>query len=372
MAVEQPLPFFVVLLGLGLASVVFADLRQWPHLRWPVALFLDLAALRLVFSMAARPELDQGGQLGPIVLVTQAIIGLYVLSLLVGTWFRARPVRAFEVIQTALALTVGLAAITRVHGAAGPWGLLVATGAIVTAVYLAPMEGRRFDSWFYGGLAIALTFASGPLVWEGAPLALFFAGVALTLITLGRWRLTHLLWGGSVILFWAAAVACGSLSVLLSGLARAPDADWSSVTPGAGVVVALALLGWVVMTVRTKDRDDGAARFIALGLLVLTLLGSVALVSHGLRAALGGASASAAVIILVRTVLLCGVAVGLAVGRRLGGTIELNWAAWGLLVVSGLKVLLQDLPNGNAGTLVIAFLALGLAIIAVPRLLKVS
>jgi hypothetical protein len=74
--VEQPLPFFIVLLGLGLASVVLADFRQWPHLRWPVALFLDVAALRLVFSMAARPELDQAGQLGPIVLVTQAIIGL--------------------------------------------------------------------------------------------------------------------------------------------------------------------------------------------------------------------------------------------------------------------------------------------------------
>ena len=219
---------------------------------------------------------------------------------------------------------------------------------------------------------MALTFASGPLVLAGASLALFFAVVALALIALGRWRLTRLLWGGAAVLFWAAALTCGSLSALLSGLARPPDADWSGLTPGAAVVVALSLAGWVLMTVRVKARDDAAARFIALVLGTLTLLGGVALVSHGLRAALGGASASASVIILVRTLLLCSAAVGLALGRRLGGTIELNWAAWGLLLVSGLKVLLQDLPNGHAGMLIVAFLALGLAIIAVPRLLKVS
>lgn len=372
-ATDAPLSFFVVLLGLGVASVVFADLRQWPHQRWPVALFLDLVALRLVFSLSARPEAEQAGQLGPIVLVTQAVIGLYVLALLIGTWFRQRPVRTFEVIQTAVVLTVGLLAITRVHGAAGPWGLLVSGGALVTALHLAPQEGRRFDAWFYGVLGIALTFASGPLILSGAPLGLFWAVVSVGLVVLGRWRLTYLMWSGAAALAWASALPGGTLDLMLSGLVRAPDGDWSSLTRTAVVLVALSLIGWGLMTVRAgPNREEPATRVVALVLLALGVLGVAALCGHGARALLGGASASASMLILVRTLLLSAAAVGLALGRKLGAPLELNWAAWGLLVIGGLKVLVQDLPNGNAGTLVIAFLGLGLAIIAVPRLLKVG
>ena len=61
---------------------------------------------------------------------------------------------------------------------------------------------------------------------------------------------------------------------------------------------------------------------------------------------------------------------GFALARKRGASLELGWAAWALLGLSGLKVLLQDLPSGHAGALVIAFLSLGLAISAVPRLLK--
>lgn len=366
---DSPLAVFIVLAGLGIASVVLADVRSWPHLRWPVALFLDLVSLRLVFSLSARPAAEQG-QLGAIVLVTQAIIGVYVLGLLVGTWFRARPVRAFEVLQTAVILTVGLLAVTRVHGAAGPWGLLVAAGALGTALHLAPVAGRLFDACFYGVLGVALTFASTPLILSGAPLGLAWGLVGVALAAVGRWRLTHLMWGGAAVLLWAAAGAGGTLELMVSGLARAPSGEWALLTPVATAIVGLALVGWAVMTVREKAREDVAARGLALVLLALTGLGAIALVSHASRQGLGGASAPASVIILLRTLSLCGVAVGLAFARKLGAAMELSWAAWGLLVVAGLKVLAQDLPNGHAGMLVIAFLALGLAITAVPRLLR--
>ena len=368
-ATDTPLPVFVVLGGLAVASVVLADVRSWPHLRWPVALFLDFVSLRLVFSLSARPEAEQG-QLGAVVLVTQGIIGVYVLGLFIGTWFRARPVRAFEVLQTAVILTVGLAAITRVHGAAGPWGLLVAAGALTTALRLAPQAGKLFDACFYGVLGVALTFASAPLILSGPALGLAWGLVGLALALVGRWRLRHLMWGGAAVLLWAAAVAAGTMELLLSGLARSPSAEWMELTPAAAAIVGLALIGWALMTVRDKARDDLPARIVALGLLALTGLGLIALTSLGARSLLGGAAASAALVILLRTLLMCGVAVGLAFARKLGATLELSWAAWGLLVVAGLKVLAQDLPNGHAGMLVIAFLALGLAITAVPRLLR--
>ncbi len=368
-ATDTPLAVFAVLGGLAVASVVLADVRSWPHLRWPVALFLDFVSLRLVFSLSARPAAEQG-QLGAVVLVTQAIIGVYVLGLFIGTWFRARPVRTFEVLQTAVILTVGLLAVTRVHGAAGPWGLLVAGGALATALRLAPMEGRLFDACFYGVLGVALNFASAPLILRGPPLGLMWGLVGLALVMLGRWRLTHLMWGGAAVLLWAASVEAETFELLLSGLVRAPSAEWLTLTPAAAAIVGLAATGWALMTVRAKLLEEPAARGLALGLLALTGLGLIALVSLGARSMLGGATASASLVILLRTLLLCSVAVGLAFARKLGATMELSWAAWGLLVVAGLKVLAQDLPNGHAGMLVIAFLALGLAITAVPRLLR--
>ncbi|MDP1825560.1 MAG: hypothetical protein Q8L48_20035 [Archangium sp.] len=367
-ATDTPLPFFVVLATLGLASVVFAEFRQWPHLRWPVALFLDLAALRLVFSLSARPEAEQGA-LGAIVLVTQGVIGVYVLALFLGTWLRDHPVRAFEVVQTAVVLTVGLLTITRVHGAAGPWGLLVATGALVTAIWLASLE-RTFDSWFFGVLGMALTFASGPLVLGGPALGVFWASVGLGLAALGRGRMTPLLWGGAAVLGWAGTVPGGTLELILSGLLRAPAGEWARLTPIAAALVGLALASWALMTVRLKDRAEAASRFLAMTLLALVVLGGVALGAHGARALLGGEGAAAGLVILLRTLSLCGAAVGLAFARRLGGPIEFSWAAWGALVLGGGKVLVQDLPNGQAGSLVVAFLALGLAITAVPRLLR--
>ena len=316
------------------------------RVRWPVALFLDLAALRLVFSCSASPEADPAPQLVSIVLATQAIIGLYVVALFATTWLRDRPVRAFEVIQIVLVLSVGLATLTRVHGAAGPWGLLVAAGAFVTAIYLAQLEGRRFDSALFGAL------------------------VGLGLAGLGRGRLSRLFWGGGSVLIWAATGPAGTLEVLISGLARAPDGAWAALTLTSGVMVASGFAGWFVMTVRVKDRDEPSARLLAFIPLALAVLGGVALISHGARASLGGAVAPASIIILVRTLLLCGAAVALALARKRGASLELGWAAWALLGLSGLKVLLQDLPGGHAGALVIGFLALGLASSAVPRLLK--
>ena len=81
---------------------------------------------------------------------------------------------------------------------------------------------------------------------------------------------------------------------------------------------------------------------------------------------LGGAPAR---VILLRTLLLNAAAIVLALGHRAGGPIELAWGAAGLLGLCVLKLLVQDLPQGNAGSLVIAFLTMCVAILVVPRLL---
>jgi len=61
-------------------------------------------------------------------------------------------------------------------------------------------------------------------------------------------------------------------------------------------------------------------------------------------------------------------AVGLAwLGRRPAFQ-EAGWLAYPLLGVTGLKVLLEDLPRGRPATLVLGFAFYGAGLILVPRI----
>ena len=97
------------------------------------------------------------------------------------------------------------------------------------------------------------------------------------------------------------------------------------------------------------------------GLLVLTLLHVAAGREHW---------ADPAILATVRTVVIAGTAVLLAALGRRPGLAELTWLAYPLLVLGGIKLLAQDLPQGRPATLVIGFVAYGIALILTPRLLR--
>ena len=65
-------------------------------------------------------------------------------------------------------------------------------------------------------------------------------------------------------------------------------------------------------------------------------------------------------------------AVSLAFVRRRVGLLELGWLSVFVLAAGALKLVLEDLRAGGASALFVAFAFYGIALILVPRLLRVS
>ncbi len=70
------------------------------------------------------------------------------------------------------------------------------------------------------------------------------------------------------------------------------------------------------------------------------------------------------------TVALAAVTVGLALLASRWGVVEAGWLVYPMLVLTGLKVVSQDLTSGRAVVLVVALASYGTALVVSPRLLR--
>jgi hypothetical protein len=70
----------------------------------------------------------------------------------------------------------------------------------------------------------------------------------------------------------------------------------------------------------------------------------------------------------LRTVALVATAVASAWIGRKAAHAEAGWLAYPLLAVTGLKMLLEDLPRGKPSTLILGFTFYGLGLILIPKI----
>jgi hypothetical protein len=70
------------------------------------------------------------------------------------------------------------------------------------------------------------------------------------------------------------------------------------------------------------------------------------------------------------TVALAAATVGLALLASRWGIVEAGWLVYPMLVITGLKVVSQDLGSGRAVVLVVALASYGTALVVAPRLLR--
>ena len=369
-ATSTPAPFRVVLWAVAVASLAMADVRGWHGPRWPIAVFLDALMLRQVLATEILPDDAAVSPYGTAMALTQGTVVLYLGSLTWHTWRRKLPVQSFEVLQTLAVVGMGLGVLVRAQVSLGTPALVLALGSLFTAVHLGAQGERHEDAWFYGLVGLGLALLSGATWSLDVPLAAVWGALALGLAVIGRTRLPEMLWAFATVLAWATAGAGGLLAAMRSGLVDTPGVAWAPLWPGAALTLAVALAAYLAMTVRPPHEDSIALRVMALLLLALPLLGVTALGTYAVRALLGGTDANVAAVLATRTLLLIALAVAAVGCRRLKGPRELSWCAAMALGLCGLKLLAQDLPNGNAVTLVVGFLALGLAVTLLPKLLK--
>jgi hypothetical protein len=371
-AAGRLVPGTLYLVFLGVAALWIGYVRDWTLLRWPVALVADLVVL-LVAIHAADPGTAEGP--GAALLAQSALVAFFLGSFATRTLYMGRKVVPFEMIQTAAVITVGIggAVWVAIRSGLGQVGFGVASvvfGIASYAVAFAFVERRqkiKENFYFYTSVAIVFLLAGTALLLGEPARSLAWAVLALAFGALARRQQSR------TIATHAAGYALGAaLGSDLVGQASVALFVGSSVAwrPGAAVVaVVLVVAGsaWLASRVpRTSvlERLPPVLVYVALALAVSGM--AVAWMAPLVTGT--GPDASPGALATLRTIALVVTAVAAAWMGRGAALSEAGWLAYPILGVTGLKVLLEDLPRGRPATLILGFACYGLGLILVPRI----
>jgi hypothetical protein len=368
--------FTAVMLVIAARVEALAFRDRWLGLRWPTALAVD-AALALALTLALR----EGGppeSYAPLSLRAVAGLGLLLPLLYLGgaalrTLLHGRAVAAFEVLQTPLALLLGLGGAARVLAAAGGSGAIVGIEGLLLGLgcYAAAFgaierrAGQGLTFYTYTSLGAVLTLSGSALILQPLALAALWSLLAVAAAHAGV-RHARATLRSHAVLFLAAA---GAASGLLGGAGRALTAPAGGAPAlGAGALLALAAMAAVyVLLARAGDSEPARVlpRLAAVAMLGFGLLGGVV----GAIAGLLSAPADAGWLAAIRTAGISAAALALAAGARSPRRPELAWLAYAVLGLGALHLLADGLPHGRPATLMVAFVLYGGALLVVPRLL---
>lgn len=373
-----PGTLFLVLLGFE--TLWLAYVLDWHGLRWPTAAAVDLAVLGLSLR-AVSPEAVEGPGLA--MLVQVVMLAAYQASFATRTLLMHRTVVPFEVVQTIGSIAAGLggAAFVASRTPAGIGGAN-AFGAAATVLGLAAygvafaFRGRREQDRanfpFYAAVALLLVVSGTTILLDGPRLGLTWSALAVAAAVLaaplGRRTLAAHAAGYAA----AAAVTTGLLPVASDAILASAARTWAA--PAGAAIAALLAAGacaWLGSRGQAEARPTLVTRLPQLTAVLVTAAGAAGLLIWLLVPPLTGgpgAEASRGAVAAVRTgVLVCGTVLLAWVGRRPAWR-EAGWLVYPLLVATGLKVLLEDLPSGRAATLFVSFGLYGAALLVVPRL----
>ena len=368
------LPFAIVLVALGLATLWIGYAYDWTLLRWPVAFAADLLVVGLTMRAAART-----GTESPLaaVAVQMLLLNVYVASIAIRTLVRARNVNVFEVVQTmaALALGFGGAVYLASFTGAGVLPLAVINFAAGVAcyavawVFVATRQGLSRNFYFYTSLAIVLLMVSSRLLLDDAALALTWIAFAVAAAVIARQSGRAALGWHGVVYLAGACIVSGVLLDSTDAFVGSAASAWRPFTPIALVVTAAAIGSWILAA--PADRGllaYGVPRALFAALAIWSAGGWLVAVVAPALCGTPGAGANAGAIATVRTTILAAAALGLAwIGHR-PRIREAVWLLYALLIAGAAKLLVEDLPYSKPATLFVALAFYGGALIAASRL----
>jgi hypothetical protein len=380
------LPLTLALLAGAAAVEASSHRNRLAALRWPAALGVDLAAVLLVGASLhhASAEATEQAASGAEITTLLGIPLLYLTHAALRTLKHTRSLSAFEVIQTATALLLGIGGAVKLQLAEAlsttPLGVtLLLLGIGLYGATFSRVEGRpdrepTFSTWTAFAGLLVLAGCALALPWGGIALAVVWSGLAALAVGLGvaqRFdRVT--LFSHAVAYAAAAATTSGLLAASADGMLAAPDA-WRPIQPAA-VGVALLIAGALTALLWTRPRGASGLAYVPTAFLVALLLSAVAgLAVRGL-ARLGpgetDAASAAALLATTRTAVIALAAVALAWTAHRRSLPELRWVVPPLLAVGAVKLLWEDLRIGDPLTLFAGLALYGGALIAIPRLLR--
>jgi len=369
-------PFALFLVLLGVAALWLGYMLEWTLLRWPVALVADLAILVLSVRAVTPAAADTPGMAFS---AQGLLLVAYLGSFATRTLLLNRDVIPFEVAQSIAAIVAGLggaAYLTHMTGGGGlPLGvatLALAAGCYgAAAVFVERRQGRRRNYYFYTSAGLVFALAGGALAMPSAAVGLVYAVLGVVAAWAGRLsrRITYRAHGAAYLT--AAVVATGLLPHVLYGLGL-------PIVPGGRASIAmlgvLALCGvamWGLGPEAAPTAPSPGRRVPRLIVLVLVLGGLLgAIVSWALPPPASPYAVAPGLVATVRTALLVAGILALALADRAWAFVEGAWLVYPLLVLTGLKFVLEDFRAGQPATLFVGFALYGLALIVGPRLCR--
>jgi hypothetical protein len=367
-ATQQWLPFTVLALAVGIATLWLGYLRDWLLLRWPAALVVDL----LIVVLTGRGA----GQFWPVLGAVLAVIAAYLGSFAARTLRKGRRVIPFEVAQSVGVLAIVLPCLfafvsSRPAGAFTVAASLLAAGVAIYAVSFTMVQRRAplANLFFYSLMALTLTVAGGAIAFPSVAPVLF-AAAGLTAALVAHRGAPVVLWTQALLFTGAAMISSGLLASATAALGG-PERFW--VVPQWTAWLALACAAAALAVVPRRDGPllygIAAARLL---LSVLVLWAAAGMLVYGLTSALGRLPGwGPGWLATARTIVAVAVTLGTAYASRRDGWREAGWLTYPLLVLLGAKLLISDVPSGRPLTLFLALAAYGIALIAAPRARRV-
>lgn len=379
-ATKAMAPFIGLIILLGLSTLWMGYKLKWHGLRWAPALSADALVLFMVSISAREKGIPEGWtqiSIGMAEFLAVSLLLAYLGSFVIRTLIRRRDVTHFEILQSALALFIGFGGAARIAISSGSGGSSLGVAALLAAaacyfvsfVFVDRRLGRGKNFFFFTSLALALIFIGSLLVLKGPALPLTWCALALASAYLGGRYDRITLRMHSALYSLAAFYFAGGFALSL----RAFWGPLEAVLMPAGYLpylVLAAAVGTYVLLVSTQLKLTGgelsrAPRFLILSISIFAIAG---LLTTFVIQVLSNWNLSES----IRVAILSGSAIVLAAVGRKRLTLEFSWLAYPVLILGGLKLLFVVLRGGNAATLFVGFAFFGVALILVPRFLRVA
>lgn len=364
--------FAILLIALSTATYWLSERPGHAWLRWPNAIAAGLAVIAVTVRALATPPVETVAM----TLAAQALLLATMQgSLAVRTVILGRNVRLFDVLQALSGLVIGVGgAVLLAHGSVAGLTMIGAVTAILASgAYLAafhrladrPHLAASYHAFAAFGLLAATTALA--LVFSGPALAIAALTLAIVTIGYGEHRLAGYapLHGAAYVM---TALTASGLLMTSASVWTMPQDPWPSMSLIAWI--ALATTGACTTMQFRQQGEIGdvlaiAGRLITVSAFVLGAGGALLMV---LGPIVAGSPADNGVLASLRTVLLSIAVVGLALCRRWPVTSVFARLVYPVLIVGGIRLVLDDFRHSAPSTLFIALACYGLALVVGPRL----
>jgi hypothetical protein len=373
-ATRDLVPFTAALLAVALAIEVAACLGHRLSLRAVPAIAADFAVWLLVYLMTSPEGVSADYRPISVTTITAlclALLAIYGGSIGIRCFALRHRITIFEIAQGIVAFGLATFGTLRTSpGSATALGvlfLLLAAvcywGALSRFTADEQTRNRRVSAAY----AVALLLAGSFMLFPAGFQSPFWCLAALTAAIL--YTRTGTLSLGMHVSFYLAAAAILSGLLSLAGNALAGTVP-PGLDAGAWVVAISSVLCYAVGSRASTGQRKQRLLWIVPCVLVAGVATALAVIlSVRLGSGIGMLNASR--LSVVRTVVICLIALILAIsGSRLKRA-ELVWVAYAAIAFGTLKLLFEDLRFGNAASLVASLLFYGLILILIPRLTRV-